>query len=604
MEINGFVVDEYNVYGIKPNATAWTCPVCSSTRKKKNDKCMSVFWDTGLGKCNHCGESTQLHTYKKKEFTKTYIKPKSITTISPYTDKFKAYMQKRGITEPTLKSMKVRETKEWMPQEKTEMNCIAFDYYLKDELINTKFRDGKKNFKMVKDAEKIFYNLDAIVGAKEALIVEGEMDSLSWVEAGYKYSISVPNGFNLQGNLTLDYLDGYMDYFDGKDVIYIGVDNDEAGKKGQKELVRRLGVERCKIVTYGDCKDANEYLSKHGIENLIKCLKSAKEIQIEGVFTVSMIETEMMNAYLNGQRRGTTTYYPEIDKVWTWREGEVNLWTGYNNEGKSALLNGLHVARALNEGVKAAFVSPENMPMTDFFNDFIETLIGKSTDPYYASNYMNTDEFKFGLEWCNYHFFLIYPEKDLKIDSIFEKARYLVRRKGIRSLVIDPYNTIEHMMKPNEREDLYISRFMSQLKRFAVEEDISVHLIAHQNTPRKNKDDEGRYFKPDAGNIKGGGTFGDKADNVMFVWRPNRALDFKDSEVIFGSQKIKKQKLVGIPGEVENIIFDIRKQRYYINGISPFEDFDRQRPVSTMPAIRTAYQPELSILQTTDEIPF
>jgi hypothetical protein len=25
----------------------------------------------------------------------------------------------------------------------------------------------------------------------------------------------------------------------------------------------------------------------------------------------------------------------EIDKAWTWRAKEVNLWTGYQNEGKS-----------------------------------------------------------------------------------------------------------------------------------------------------------------------------------------------------------------------------------------------------------------------------
>jgi hypothetical protein len=38
----------------------------------------------------------------------------------------------------------------------------------------------------------------------------------------------------------------------------------------------------------------------------------------------------------------------------------------------------------------------------------------------------------------------------------------------------------------------------------------------------------------------------------MYIWRPNRALDFKDPDVIFGSQRLKT-KLVGIPQDVDCI---------------------------------------------------
>jgi twinkle protein len=130
-------------------------------------------------------------------------------------------------------------------------------------------------------------------------------------------------------------------------------------------------------------------------------------------------------------------------------------------------------------------------------------------------------------------------------------------------------------MRGGEREDLYISRFMSELKRFAVENTISVHLVAHQLTPQK--DANGLYLRPDTNRIKGGGTFADKTDNVMFVWRPNRALDFANTEVIFGSQKIKKQKLVGIPQDVTGIDYDRKTNRYYINGKTPFTTVDELR---------------------------
>ena len=576
--INGYEIENFNVYGIPTGAKTATCPKCSADRKKSKDKCLSVFWDTGLGSCNHCGEKIQLHTFKRKEITKQYAKPILSNIKRDFSDKFINYISNiRGIDFNALKALKVRESKEWMPQTKKDENCICFDYYFNGELINVKYRDGKKNFKLYKDAEKIFYNLDNIATENECIIVEGEFDVLAYYTAGIKNVVSVPNGFNLKGELNLDYIDNYYNYFEGKETIYIAVDNDEAGQKGQKELIRRFGAEKCKIISFDDCKDANDYLLKYGKESLANTIKFAKDVKIEGIFTIADVSSSMLNSYRNGQNRGETTGITEIDKAWTWRNGEVNLWTGYQNEGKSLFLNQLCLIRAIISGVKVAVFSPENFPLDDFYNDLIEAYIGKSCDPYYSNNYMSEEEYKQGMNFIKDYFFVIYPDKDFKLQTIFDKAKYLVKKHGIRTLVIDPYNTIEHLTTSGEREDLYISRFMTKLKRFAIENEVSVNLVAHQVTPMKNEKDQGRYFRPELNKIKGGGTFADKADNVLYVWRPNRALDFKDPDVVFGSQKIKKQKLVGIPQNIDQITFNVREQRYYFNGVSPFTYFDKVR---------------------------
>jgi twinkle protein len=576
--INGFEIENYNIHGIPNGAKTHTCPVCSADRKKSKDKCLSVFWDTGLGLCNHCGEKIQLHTFKRKENTKQYVRPILKANTSQYSERFVNYISNvRNIDLSALKALKVRESKEWMPQTKKEENCICFDYYFNSDLINVKYRDAKKNFKLYKDAEKIFYNLDNIATENECVIVEGEFDVLAYYTAGVKNVVSVPNGFNLKGELNLDYIDNYYNYFEGKETIYIAVDNDEAGQKGQKELIRRFGAEKCKIINFGDCKDANDYLIKYGKDSLANTIKIAKDVKIDGIFTIADVSSSMLNSYRNGQNRGETTGITEIDKAWTWRNGEVNLWTGYQNEGKSLFLNQLCLIRAIISGVKVAVFSPENFPLDDFYNDLIETYIGKSCDPFYSNNYMSEEEYKQGMNFIKDYFFVIYPEKDFKLQTIFDKAKYLVKKHGVRTLVIDPYNTIEHLTSSGEREDLYISKFMTQLKRFATENEVSVNLVAHQVTPMKNEKDGGRYFRPELNKIKGGGTFADKADNVLYVWRPNRALDFKDSEVIFGSQKIKKQKLVGIPQNIDQITFNVREQRYYFNGVSPFTYLDKVR---------------------------
>ena len=61
--------------------------------------------------------------------------------------------------------------------------------------------------------------------------------------------ISVPNGANSQ----LDWLDELSEsHFEQKQVIYLSVDTDRKGRELCRELSRRLGVDRCRIVTYGE----------------------------------------------------------------------------------------------------------------------------------------------------------------------------------------------------------------------------------------------------------------------------------------------------------------------------------------------------------------
>jgi len=37
-EINGFLIDEFNQYGLSEGKTQGTCPLCSSDRKQENKK--------------------------------------------------------------------------------------------------------------------------------------------------------------------------------------------------------------------------------------------------------------------------------------------------------------------------------------------------------------------------------------------------------------------------------------------------------------------------------------------------------------------------------------------------------------------------------------
>ena len=50
-----------------------------------------------------------------------------------------------------------------MPQTGKNENTIKFNYFMGNQLINIKYSDGAKNFKLYKGAEKVFYNINSIV---------------------------------------------------------------------------------------------------------------------------------------------------------------------------------------------------------------------------------------------------------------------------------------------------------------------------------------------------------------------------------------------------------------------------------------------------------
>jgi twinkle protein len=218
----------------------------------------------------------------------------------------------------------------------------------------------------------------------------------------------------------------------------------------------------------------------------------------------------------------------------------------------------------------------------------IESYIGASADKTYK-NCMSEMQLKEGIKFMQEHFYTVYPEENQTLDEILSRFSYLVRKKNIRTVTLDPYNQIQHNMRGGEREDLYISRFMSKLKAFAIKHDVSVHLVAHQVTPAFRAGEN--YPEPNIYTIKGGGTFADKADNVLIVWRENRNKDIKDTLVKFISKKIKKQKLTGLPGEC-SLFFERITNRYLYGNESPFNKNEKQEAITFIEPNINFYEPQ------------
>lgn len=336
------------------------CPQCSDGRKNKNDKPLSVNITTGEYNCHNCSWKGNVRSFVAKREFKQYSKPSPevLKNILLKEDIVK-WFKNRGISESTLNRFLIYSKREWMPQTQKEENCICFPYFKDGELVNVKYRDGRKDFKMHKDAELVFYNLNSVSDKKYCIITEGEIDCMAVYEAGFgvdkevseegellnddfsKWAVvSVPNGAS-KGSQKLEYLDNCAEWFIGLHEIIIATDGDEAGQALAQELIRRLGVERCKTISYpiqevvpdGNgakrrCKDLNEVLLYLGEDAVISSVNGSQSIPIEGVYEVDDIFPSMLENFKKGVPLAPTTRFKETDTYWRWKKGDLALFTG------------------------------------------------------------------------------------------------------------------------------------------------------------------------------------------------------------------------------------------------------------------------------------
>lgn len=532
------------------------CPKCSSTRKHKSDPCLSIDIDEGVYNCHNPGCEFRGKVFELKEYvpkTKEYIRPVYINNTN-LSDNLVKWFFKRGISQKTLTEAKVTEGIVFMPQTQKNENTIQFNYFRDAELVNIKYRDGKKHFRMVKDAELVFYGLNDIKESEWCVIVEGEIDKLAFSEAGIKEVISVPNGAS-KGNSNLEYLDNCVDYFTNKTKIIIATDNDDPGIALREELARRLGYERCFKVDLGSFKDANELLVAKGTSELIECLKTPNliEFPISGIVTANSVWDEVENFIENGLSRGdTTNTLREFDELVSFTPGNFMVLTGIPNHGKSPFALQIMCALSVNYGYKWALYTPEHKPLSIFLVTVCECLLGRRI----RKGVKFTDRERLSAKsFINEHFYFIEPEDDdVTLDNIILKVKSLVIKYGVRGFLLDPWNKLEHNMERGDTETNYISKQLDKIIRLNQRHGILSIVIAHPTKIRKNLK-TGLFEVPNLYDISGSSNWFNKPDIGITFYRNYHS---KLSEIHV--QKMKYTHL-GSQGMVE-VKYNINNSRF------------------------------------------
>ncbi|KAK8468807.1 hypothetical protein PHAVU_006G124200 [Phaseolus vulgaris] len=239
-----------------------------------------------------CGWAGQVFADDKELYSGVCTKAKFSRKIAeeslglePLSPKLVAYFKERLISEKTLSRNSVRQLSD-------NKAVIAFTYKQNGLLVGCKYRALEKRFWLDKGTEKILYGIDDISQVSEIIIVEGEIDKLSFEEASFRNCVSVPVGAPvkvsskdlppIEKDTAFQYLWNCKEYLDKAVRIILATDNDPPGQALAEELARRLGRERCWRVVwpkkdeFSSFKDANEVLQHIGADALKKIVENAE----------------------------------------------------------------------------------------------------------------------------------------------------------------------------------------------------------------------------------------------------------------------------------------------------------------------------------------
>lgn len=548
------------------------CPQCPIKKPYKSpgsarDKDLAVNVDKGTWFCHRCGWSGGL---KRENEQKVVFKPVVKKSVLAKPDKFQKlyeFFDKRKIGNAVIDRNHITLENAYVPEKNKNENCIAFNYFVDDEIVNCKYRTHDKKFFQIGGATKVFYKLNDIKNQKECIITEGEIDALSFEVAGYINAVSVPDGgINPETkniNTKLDYLDNCTEYFKDMKKIYLATDNDGPGIRLREELARRLGKSRCWIVRFpSGCKDANEVLMKFSSTDLMNCVLTAEPYPVEGVHYANSRLDELKDIYENGYPNGVKSGWYNFDDHLRFFDSLLCVVTGIPSHGKSNFLDHLVIRLAIRNNWKFGFFSPENGKIEIHLQRLVEIIVGSPMLPS-LNGQMSMEELDTAMAWINNNIFFIQPkDEDYTLDKILDAASYLVLKHGIKGLVIDPWNAIEHDYgKDTETE--YTKKILNKLTYFERNYGLCLFLVAHPAKMRRLKESK-KYEVPTLYDISGSANWYNKAEIGISVYR-DFSEDFTSTKSTNVHIEKVKHKFMGHTGVVK---FDFvhKSQRFAEKG--------------------------------------
>jgi twinkle protein len=287
----------------------------------------------------------------------------------------------------------------------------------------------------------------------------------------------------------------------------IAADGDEAGANLRTDLVALLGADRIKFVEYPKgCKDLNDVLLMHGQEGVSACILNAKPMPVQGLYRVSDFpERGVVRSYDCG--------VAPLEDYLKIVPGTLTVLTGYANMGKSTLMNEI-IAHQIYRHFPVCVASFETDVKPILVNGIAGALL--SCEP---KDVFKHEKRAVAMQCLEERLVVISQAVDedleMDLDKFLDLCRVAVVRHGVKMIVLDPWNELEHKRRRDETETDYIGRAIRAIKRFAKLNDVAFWVVAHPTKPH-----EGVKKVPGLYDISGSANWANKADYGLTYHRP------------------------------------------------------------------------------------
>ena len=532
-------------------STRIACPFCTPERKHQNKKDMTLT-RKGDGAvvyhCHHCFASGSVQPQGvRKEFKLSAVPQTTILNNKLETSHYD-FLKSRGISPETADKMKVFAANKFFSRLGKATDAVGFPYYRDGALVSAKYRSIEgKDFTQEAGGAHDFFGLEHVTKGEPLVIVEGEIDCLSAVEAGIPNVVSVPSGAPMKvadgkvlasEDKKFSYVWNAKEIIDAAPYIILATDQDVPGQALAEELARRIGKDKCRNAKFNN-KDLNEVLlgSDHPSQSIKEILDAAAPYPISGLSDAATYADKIADLYTKGTGKGFSTGYNSLDQIYTVAPAQLTVITGYPSSGKSNFLDQIMVNLGRSSDWKFAICSFENQPEIHT-SRLMEVYTRKRF--FEGKDRMTEDEQKEAFKWVNDHFLFIDTngEEPSTLDSILDRAKVAVKRMGVRGLVIDPYNYIDLNRKDMTETDA-ISQMLTRVQKFCKTYDVHTWFIAHPSKINRSGVEQPR---PDGMSISGSMAWWAKTDCGITVHR-------KEGPVVEVAVWKSRYRWVGTQGE-------------------------------------------------------
>lgn len=475
-----------------------------------------------------------------------YTKPKKPACHTPRS-RVREWLQSRGIEERTIEAFRIGE------MERDGKTIAVFPYLRDGVLINAKYRnpDDKRDMRQEKDAEPCLYGWHLIdPKARQVAICEGEIDAMTLWQAGIPaLSVNAGAGNHQWIESDWDRLERFSD-------ILVAFDSDEAGQKGANEVIRRLGIVRCRKLVF-PAKDANDWLQAGACgEDFQDAVKTAKPEDPDELRSASSFMDRVKAMFYPADgATGDPVLRLDSDQPWfEFRTGELTVWTGYNGHGKSLMLSQILLG-LMQQGERMCVFSGEMSPERQVKRMAKQASgLDRPTPGYLDAIGQWLD----GRAWI---FSLIGSATISRLLEVFEYAN---KRYGIRHFVIDSLMMTD-VPEDGPGANTAQKEAVQKLCNFAKRNGCHVHLVAH---PRKGRDESAGPGKLD---VAGSSKITDGADNVFTVWSARRDESAAPTDEFDAKLELQKQR----NGEVQHKTMHL----WFVKAAQQYATTSRRRPV-------------------------